>query len=562
MHLLVRLKIENQVGAARKQGVTCGRRRTGALVAFLVGISFCARAGAQAIAGDAVAAPNAGLPRDNVSRYDRLMFINEFDTHYYLSRDPRFVHSFAFFPPVPPPLETEIPILPPLDTGPVAPPELSAFVGDIYYPFLAARLASNELSKPLRARIVAHHDAKLALVSEIKSLLVALKGSVGQYRTTQLAALAASQATRIAELEVISEGIRADLGQMRALGLPVETSDLKETAGWRARGPRSTPVNPDEMRQQYQALRGLAYYLDGLSASQRHILLEGAVELRASSADPGPGFRWLNFSPEPARIRISVNLPQTLEAEIGRYAAMKESLRSEIGEVLRNTEDSTSETRRSGLIGLGAAQAPRFAELESLAEEIRRGLSTLPGLADPPSPPSMPTDLMERISAYHEHKVELLKKLRAMLAGPTPTISSEQAAPEPKTADPSTGALAWLHDGSHRTEVQPMALRVSVAEFDRVQGELIDSLNREEAGIREALAADMRTTNGPADRKSINDLLRDFEDARQKQEVWDKYADYRAAVLVPGLSAGQRRILFDAAVEKLSLPLPAGEKID
>jgi hypothetical protein len=407
---------------------------------------------------------------------------------------------------------------------------------------------------------VAHHDAKLALVQEIRSLLLALKDSVGQYRTTQLAALEVSQATRIAGLEVASEGIRADLGQMRALGLPVETSDLKETPSWRARAPRGSPVDPDEIRQQSQALRGLAYFLDGLSPSQRYILLEAAVELRVSSVDAGPGYRWLNFSPEPARIRISVNLPQTLEAEIGRYTAIRESLRNEIGDVLRKTEDSTSETRRSGLIDLSAAQAPRFAELESLAEAIRRGLSVLPAQAGPPSTPSVPTDLSERISAYHEHKVELLKKLRAMLVAPTPAVSAEEAVP--KAADPNTGALAWLHDGSRRTEVQPTTLRVSVAEFDRVQGELIDSLNREEAGIREALAIYIRSTNGPADRKSINDLLRDFEDARQKQEMWDKYADYRAAVLMPGLSAGQRRILFDAAVEKLSLPLPAGEKID
>jgi hypothetical protein len=558
----MRLETQIQIVGTRAHGTIGGRRRAWSLAGLLVGCCFCTHAAAQVPAGEASGALGAVLPRENVSRYDRVIFVNEFNTHFYLSGDPKFTHSFAFFPPVPPPLDTEIPILAPFDAGPAAPPELSAFVGDIYYPFLAARLASSEVSKALRVRIAAHHDAKLALATEIKSRLLALKGTGGQYRAAQLAALAAAQATRIADLEAVSEGIRADLGQMRALGIPVETSDLKETSGWRTHGSGVPTANSDEMRQKSQALRGLAYYLDGLSPSQRYILLEGAVRLRFSSAPADPGYRWLNFSPEPARIRISVNLPKPLEAKIEKYVAMKESLRGEIGETLRNTEDSTSETRRNGLLALGEAQASRFAELESLAEDIRLELSVPIALAGPPSAPPMPVELGDRITAYRQHKVELLKKLRAMLAAPTPTISSEQAQPAPKAVDPSAGALAWLHDGSHRTEVQPTALRVSVAEFDRAQGELIDSLNKEESGIREALAAYIRTTNGPADRKSINDLLRDFEDARQKQEVWNKYADYRTAVLMPGLSAGQRRILFDAAVEQLSLPLPAGEKID
>ena len=49
---------------------------------------------------------------------------------------------------------------------------------------------------------------------------------------------------------------------------------------------------------------------------------------------------------------------------------------------------------------------------------------------------------------------------------------------------------------------------------------------------------------------------RDF--LQQQQEIWDKYRDYQTAVLLPGLSPEQRRLLFGAAVEQLALPLPAG----
>jgi hypothetical protein len=149
-----------------------------------------------------------------------------------------------------------------------------------------------------------------------------------------------------------------------------------------------------------------------------------------------------------------------------------------------------------------------------------------------------------------------------MLAAPTPTISSAQAGQGQAGPDPVAGALAWMHDGSSRTEVQSTELRVSVGEFDRLQSELIEGLNLEENAIREQLAVYARSTNGPTDRKSINDLLRDFEDARQRQEIWDRYKDYQTAVLLPGLSQGQRRLLFDAAVEQLDLPLPSGDIVN
>jgi len=84
-------------------------------------------------------------------------------------------------------------------------------------------------------------------------------------------------------------------------------------------------------------------------------------------------------------------------------------------------------------------------------------------------------------------------------------------------------------------------------------------LTAEKDGIRKALAQFVRSGEVMRDRKSINDLLEEFENSRQEQEVWERYRDYQAAVLLPGLSPEQRRLLFDAAVEKLALPLPAGE---
>lgn len=499
-------------------------------------------------------------------RFDSARFMNEFATHLVIARDPKDLHAFAFFPPVPPPLDSDIPVLAPLDSGPPVDPEISAFVGDIFYPFLGVRLAYGEVSKAMRSRVVAYRGAKVALEVELHSELLALKDTDPAVRDARLAALAAKQAPAIVKLDDAAEKILADLRQVHLLGVPVEYTDLVERAEWRERASGATPQDPAGLHAESEALRGVAFYEAGLSPAQRHLLFEDAIELndraRGTAQDAGPGFRMLYFSPEGARIRIPDTLPGPLQAKVAEYLAGKARLKEEIREGLRATAEFLRDTRTDAMTKLAADQAPRFTALEATAEEIRRGLAALPNPPGPPAPPSLPPELTARIYTYRAHKVELLRKLRSMLASPTPAAAQAKAAKSQGAPDPMAGALAWMHDGSSRTEIQSTELRVSVGEFDRMQSELIEALNKEENGIREQLAAYARSTNGPADRKSVNDLLRDFEDARQRQEIWDKYRDYQSAVLLPGLAAGQRRLLFDAAVEQLGLPLPSGDKID
>jgi hypothetical protein len=51
-------------------------------------------------------------------------------------------------------------------------------------------------------------------------------------------------------------------------------------------------------------------------------------------------------------------------------------------------------------------------------------------------------------------------------------------------------------------------------------------------------------------------LLKKFSEAMQQHEIWRNYRDYQIAVLQPGLSPEQRRLLFDAALEKIALATP------
>lgn len=543
--------------------------RRGLLAAFLAASLTGPPAAADRIptvADEPANASNPELPYWANDKFDQVRFMSEFTSHFVLAHGPKDLHAFAFFPPVPPPLESEIPVLAPLDSGPPASPELSAFVGEVFYPFLGVRLAYGELSKSLRAQILAYRGAKVAQEVALHSRILALRDADPGTRAAQLSALAETQGPRIADLEKMAEQILSDLRQLRVLGMAVEFSDLYEKPGWRELAAGATPADPAGLHAKAEAVRGLAFYMAGLSPAQRHLLFEESVELndraRGGPSDSVPALRTLYFSPEGSRIRIPASLPEPLETQIAQYVAAKDALKEEIREALKRTAEDLRDPRTDAFVKLGEDQAPRFAALDAKAEEIRVGLAAIPNPPGPPAAPTLPPDLTARISTYRAHKVELLRKLRSMLASPTPAASSARPTQAQAEADPAQSALAWMHDGSSRTEVQSTELRVSVGEFDRVQSELIEALNKEENAIREQLAAYARSTNGPTDRKSINDLLRDFEDARQRQEIWDKYRDYQDAVLMPGLSAGQRRILFDAAVEQLDLPLPSGDKLN
>jgi hypothetical protein len=509
---------------------------------------------------------NTELLRLAHGKFDPVRFMNMFSTHIILHRDFAAEPQFVFFPPVPPPLDSEIPLLAPFGSGPPAPEELEAFVGDTFYPMLGERLSSGDLPRSLRARIVAYRNAKVALQDELHSRLLALNSVDNESRKRQLADLSAQQAPRISELENMAEKLRLDLRPARAFGLPVDSADMNVSLARRVRAVRETPSEPAELAREAEAIRGAAFFEEGLSLGQRRLLLEAAIELEtmvnptASDTRTAPRTRLLFFSPEGSRIPIPENLAAPLESRVDEYISSKNELKVELRDALHSAADAGGDARREAMLKLASGQAARIAHIEALAEEIRGGLAEMPNPPGPPAPPLLPPDLKARISDYRKHKLELLKTLRAMLDTRFPAGDTGHAHQQAMPVDASAGNLAWMHDGTTTTEIQQANLRVSIAEFDRRQDELITALNKEEAGIRESLAAYFRSTNGPLDRKSVNDLLKDFEYARERQEIWERYRDYHTAALLPGLSAGQRRLIFDSAVEQLALPLPAGER--
>jgi len=538
---------------------------------FLAAVLMGASAAAQP--ADTAPTPTANAPQNGSSdqypwwtrdQFDRAHFTNESASHYILSHPSQAEPSFVFFPPVPPPLGSDAPLLASISYGKPAPPELAPFVNEFFYPTLADRLAANDLPKNLRAQLQAYRAAKAMLQDELRSRISALKDADPMARERELTAFAALQAPRIANTWAAAERLRADLRRTGIFGLSTGTDDSGDIKSGHLPPTRDTPSVSADLQLESEAMRGAAFYQDGLSTSQRQLLREAAIELdeEAGAAQPAtqanPEGRLLFFSPETARIRIPAKLPAQLDKRIADYVASKNRLKAELLNAIRGN-NGTGNARAEAFKRLAAAEAPPLAAIEAMAEAIRRDLADLPDPAAPPAALALPPDLAARISVYRRHKVELLKTLSEMLAAPANAPGPAQPRGDSKAGDPGASAMEWLRDGTTAIEVQPSGLKVAVADFDRVQRTLIAELNREQAGIRAALAEYVRSTNRPTDRKSVNDLLNDFEEARQKQEVWDRYHDYQSAVLMPGLSPEQRRLLFDAAVVELGLPLPAGE---
>jgi hypothetical protein len=419
-----------------------------------------------------------------------------------------------------------------------APQELAAYVGEPFYPILGIRLAAEDLPRRLQMGLAAYRAAKVDLQNELRSRIAWLADADAATRQKELTALARAQTPRIAELETTAAQLRSDLERNGVYGVLVGRGDWNERRSWHLASRAGEKTGKDTLQMEFAVIRAAAFYEDGLSLAQRRFVREIAIELQAEirrSGEPaaaGADASGFFFSPETARIRVPSDIPAGLAAQIAAFVAEKNLLKSELREALCSYDGAGADDRVRALKQLGAAQAPRIAALEELAEAIRRGLAGVPDMPGPPAPPPLPDELAARISTYRGHKMDLLKLLHALLAQPQPVQRSQERA-------------------------VPVQEQVTV--FNREHAAQFAELKLEKDGIRESLAQFLRSGDTVRERKSIDDLLEEFENSRQEREIWDRYRDYQTAVLLPGLSPEQRRLLFDAAVENLALPLPAGE---
>jgi hypothetical protein len=422
------------------------------------------------------------------------------------------------YPPNPPPLGAPLPIRDATAMKSGIPPELTSFMGDPFYAPLSARLvaagAEGKLDDALRARVDAYRATKIALQAELRAMIDLLRETDAGARLVGLEQFAREQTPRVAALEERAEELRRDL----AAG----------SGGFSGGAPRGSEAT---------VLRAAAFFQEGLSPDQRRLLRDAALEKETATGGTQGG-PWFLFSPAGARIPPFSGLAPELAAKVKSYQEGKNALKRELcGAVMKSASAST-------LAELAGQQAPRFAALESVAEEIRRGLVVRNDPTRRPDLPPLPAALDARIVAYRREKLDLQKALLVRVEGVTTkgAVSSGHPGDRPGGGE---GSVAQ----------QQEKVREAIAAYTRENAARYTALDKERDAIRAELArlANANAKGTPASAASADALLKKFSDSMQQIEFWRNYRDYQIAVLQPGLSPEQRRLLFDAALEKIAL---------
>ncbi len=460
------------------------------------------------------------------------------------------VRHVAFFPPDPPPLGAPLPAASATgDPATTAPAELGAFVNEPFYAVLGIRLARHDLSQEQQQRLEDYRDAKIALQTELHAHLDAVKDADAPTRLRALEAFALEQTPRIAELEKYADQLCELLRQEPSGDPGIDWNRVRRGAAEADQRPKLSGATP---ASKYPATRAAVFFAAGLSPEQRRLLREVALELEPAVKRPSVTFtdQPVFFSPDTARINLPQNLPPELAAKVAAYESEKSTLKGELRAALAET-DRIAPASPHVLQDLTDRQTPRLVALEKLAEEIRRGLALLPDLPQAlsrlPLPPLSP-ELEARVTAYRRDKLDLQKALLTRVEEVNKSFPPPRAPADKSKFGPGS-------PGGERDE----KIRQTIATFTQDNAARYAALEAGKDAIRRDLAR-LAGTGAIVVKGPFADVLsRNFSEAVQQLETWRNYRDYQVAVLEPGLSPEQRRLLFDFAVEKLALPLPAGE---
>ncbi|MBL9187097.1 MAG: hypothetical protein JNK23_06445 [Opitutaceae bacterium] len=468
---------------------------------------------------------------------------------------PRARPILLYFPPSPPPLGQMIPSVGAAPGRNAAPAGLAEFVSDIFYPALGVRLASRSLSEKQRARLDRYRADKAALQQELRVALEKLHDAEPATRDQELSKLARSQAPRLAALEQSAEDLRRDLVRGD------ETwSALRE---WRLGERVERGFSPNEIAQ---TMRGYAFYSNSVSPAQRRLLREIHLELTAAAhntAHAAVAQPYLFFPPEPARVLLPDDLPAEVAAKVAAYQTKKSLLKKELYDAVFAEERlKLGLLRASPLKTLAAAQESALAELETIAEEIRRGLVQFAppsAIAErSPLPPVLQARVGTLIARHTALQRDATTRLNELFAAnrDVPMRTSVRFDPDGLKVIVIATQSGRGGGGKQPENLTRIAtVRTQAAAIAEDYGRQIAEIVNETNALRAEITRTLGTTRGSALDAAFAAAAR----VAAARETAGLYGDYRIAVFQPGLSPAQRRLLLDGAVAAFALPLPSGE---
>jgi hypothetical protein len=402
---------------------------------------------------------------------------------------------------------------------------------ETFYGSYAVLARLNKLSAKETERIAAYRSTRQQLLKEIRTKFEALTGATPAERTAGLAELAAQQDTRLRALAGEEEAIRSDLAWVYSV------------FGFRI-ALRGRVFHFDPSVSESPRLFSGAYFYAGLSTEQRLLLTEIAygqavgmkIDGQYGKVADSAGFYFL---PATSCFPLPANLPPALKAKIDAFAKEKESLKTELRAAVLQEDYFFTSTRTKRLAALAGQQAPRFAALDALAEEIRVGLA---GLGFPHQPGNLdldlPADLTQRLESFNARKVEVRRELLNRL---------RQFRTEYRTygfdIKRKGDGLAIMQAGD-----QPAV--DGLADFNASQARQYTAFAAESEILRRDIQRYLESSPQRATR-TVDQLAGDFAKAYAARGIRDRYRDYARAVLEPGLSAMQRRLLFQSVIAEM-----------
>jgi hypothetical protein len=449
--------------------------------------------------------------------------------------------EWIFFPVNPPVLGAEVAVVAASRQGNL-PTTLRAFLTDPFFPQVAARIVHFE-GEEVRAqpfspeefvRLDSFVSIRAALLKEIYDRSDQLWQLDPAARLVALGDMARAQQARLEEIERTAQWLRQSLAK---------GDSWNEHREWRLeRGSLRQPRDKTYVLE-FQVVRAAAYYQEGFSPGQRTLVRELAIEMNEAIALGGEqtvgSDLIMFFSPDTARIRRPWTGSPGLESKIVGYIGEKRRLKDELREIIYETDGLLLEyTRTRRIEELARAQAEAIERLDELAEEIRRELATVPDYRRYRGASRLSARMEERLQAFADD-VNRIEGDRAAFIRERVQRARDKASAAP--------AGAVVYESAARAR----------AVFEMEQGNRLMAHER----AAEALLKDLIEELPPEESGRLNGsaeiALREYLERRAEQ---DAYADYDLAVLEPGLSPAQRRLMLAASMARLRQVMLPPEK--
>lgn len=456
-----------------------------------------------------------------------------------------------FFPPNPPPLGRQVARGGDTTSRLTPPPELAAFVGEFFYPMLGTRLVTQSLNEKQRSQLEIYRETRLALRNELRGELAIARTKDAGAQAEQLAAFARRQTPRVAELERMAEQLRRDLANGDH-----NWSALRQ---WHLNDKPRRGYSPLEIAQ---VMRAFAFYQNGLLLTQRLLLREIAIELvfAAESTDAATAAQpYLFFAPEPARVTLPDDISGDVASRVAAYQTKKSALKKELFDAVTASDGSTlGFLRGSTLKSIAERQAASLAELDVLAEDIRRRLAATPPRFDPsPLPAALDDRVAMMVATYLGAQKDASARVETIIAAakglPLQATYRFEGDGLRFLVLPTQGRGRGGPGAPMSDKVLEVRAQISAVADD--YGRRVAELINERDAIRREIARVLGITKAEEAERA---LLAATRRASQKQAE-HLHVDYRTAVFEPGLSPEQRRLLFADVVERFELPLPRGD---